>query len=61
MNSFDFSDFDQSFDSQVSESCCEFDLAQALSLNYIAQGVDPMQAVLEAQLQAPLIKPFLFS
>ena len=31
-----------------------------LTVAYISQGMDPLQAALEAQLQAPLVQPFLF-
>ena len=38
---------------------CLQDLTQALALAHIAQGMDPTAAVLQAQLDAPLIQPFL--
>lgn len=39
---------------------CEPDITQALTVAHVVQGMDPLQAVLEAQLQAPLIQPLLF-
>jgi hypothetical protein len=33
---------------------------ELLTVANISQGMDPLQAALEAQLQAPLIEPFLF-
>jgi hypothetical protein len=39
---------------------CTPDLTEALTLAHVSQGMDPLQAALEAQLQAPLIQPFLF-
>lgn len=33
---------------------------QQLTVAYAAQGMDPAQAALQAQLQAPLLKPCLF-
>ncbi len=42
-------------------SCpCSPDLTEALTIAHVSKGMDPLQAVLEAQLQAPLIEPFLF-
>lgn len=35
------------------------DLAQQLTVAYIAQGINPAEAALQAQLQAPLIEPYL--
>jgi hypothetical protein len=39
---------------------CTPDLTQALTVGHVVHGMDPLQAVLEAQLQAPLIQPLLF-
>jgi hypothetical protein len=39
---------------------CTPDLEDMLTVAKISQGVDPLQAALDAQLQAPLIQPFLF-
>ena len=39
---------------------CTPDLTEALTVAHVSQGMDPLQAVLEAQLQAPLIQPLLF-
>lgn len=36
------------------------DLTDMLTVANISQGMDPLQAALDAQLQAPLIQPFLF-
>jgi len=35
-------------------------LSDMLTVAKISQGIDPLQAALDAQLQAPLIQPFLF-
>ena len=43
----------------ASRSCLP-DLDELLTVANISQGMDPLQAALEAQLQAPLIEPFLF-
>jgi hypothetical protein len=45
---------------QVPDCSCIPDLSDMLTVSYISQGMDPLQAALEAQLQAPLIEPFLF-
>ena len=39
---------------------CTADLTDMLTVASISQGMDPLQAALDAQLQAPLMKPFLF-
>ncbi|NDG74386.1 MAG: hypothetical protein EBX49_03420 [Synechococcaceae bacterium WB8_1B_136] len=44
----------------TSDCSCNSDLTEALTLAHVSQGMDPLQAALEAQLQAPLIEPFLF-
>jgi len=46
--------------SQVPDCSCLPDLSDMLTVSYISQGMDPIQAALEAQLQAPLVQPFLF-
>jgi len=38
---------------------CSPNLVDALTVAHISNGIDPLQALLDAQLQAPLIKPFL--
>jgi len=38
---------------------CAQDLSDMLTAARISQGIDPLQAALEAQLQAQLIEPFL--
>ncbi|MFM9109135.1 MAG: hypothetical protein ACKOPN_00755 [Prochlorococcaceae cyanobacterium] len=59
MDLFEFSDspFAQA---QLPDCSCTPDLTDMLTVSYISQGMDPLQAALEAQLQAPLIRPFLF-
>lgn len=49
----------EGFDQSIATNECQPDITQSLALNYISQGIDPLQAVLDAQIQAPLIKPFL--
>lgn len=39
---------------------CATDLTDVLTVANISQGMDPLHAALDAQLQAPLIQPFLF-
>jgi len=39
---------------------CTPDLTDILAVAKISQGVDPLQAALDAQLHAPLIQSFLF-
>jgi hypothetical protein len=39
---------------------CTADMTDMLTVTSISQGMDPLQAALDAQLQAPLIRPFLF-
>ena len=39
---------------------CSTGLEDMLTLANISQGMDPLQAALDAQLQAPLLQPFLF-
>ena len=39
---------------------CTPDLTDTLTLANINQGMDPLHAALDAQLQTPLIQPFLF-
>jgi hypothetical protein len=44
---------------QVQHDCTP-DLTDMITLANINQGMDPLQAALDAQLQTPLIQPFLF-
>ena len=39
---------------------CAQDLSGMLTVAKISQGIDPLQAALDAQIQAPLVEPFLF-
>lgn len=50
------------YSAQIADPCCSGmpDLDELLTVANISQGMDPLQAALEAQLQAPLIEPFLF-
>lgn len=59
MNIFDATNVQPIFDPTHSYHCSS-DLTQALTAAHVSQGMDPLQAVLQAQLQAPLIEPFLF-
>ena len=36
------------------------DLTHALAVAHVAHGMDPLSAGLQAQLDAPLLQPFLF-
>ena len=58
----DLFDYDSSLIAQPqSPDCsCTPDLTDMLTVAHISQGMDPLQAALEAQLQTPLIQPFLF-
>jgi len=58
----DFFDFNSTLtDSIMADKChCTPDLTEMLTVSNISEGVDPLQAALDAQLQAPLIQPFLF-
>lgn len=49
-------------DDHLMGSSCSYspDLADLLTVANISQGMDPLQAALDARLQAPLIHPFLF-
>ena len=60
MDSFDFcsNQFDSAF--VPSPDCLAPDLETMLAVSHISQGMDPLQAALESQLEAPLIEPFLF-
>ena len=59
MDLFEFND--SSFPQAPIPHCsCIPDLSDMLTVSYISQGMDPLQAALEAQLQAPLVQPFLF-
>lgn len=59
MDLFEFNDspFPQA---KIPDCSCIPDLSDMLTATYISQGMDPLQAALEAQLQASLIEPFLF-
>jgi len=59
MDLFEFSDFPFP-QAQVPDCSCIPDLSDMLTVSYISQGMDPLQAALEAQLQVPLVQPFLF-
>ena len=50
------------YSAQIADPCCSGmpGLDELLTVANISQGMDPLQAALEAQLQAPLIEPFLF-
>ena len=50
------------YSAQIADPCCSGmpNLDELLTVANISQGMDPLQAALEAQLQAPLIEPFLF-
>jgi len=39
---------------------CTPDITDMLTVANISHGMDPLQAALDAQLQTPLIEPFLF-
>jgi hypothetical protein len=45
---------------QAPDCSCIPDLTDMLTVAHVSQGMDPLQASLEAQLQAPLVEPFLF-
>lgn len=44
----------------ATDCSCTTDLVDLLTAASISHGVDPLHAALDAQLQAPLIQPFLF-
>ena len=50
------------YSAQIADPCSSgmSGLDELLTVANISQGMDPLQAALEAQLQAPLIEPFLF-
>lgn len=60
MNSFDYSfgQLDSGF--LPTPDCLAPDLETILTVSHISQGMDPLQAALESQLEAPLIEPFIF-
>lgn len=59
MDLFDSSPLHGSLD--TSPACdCTPDLTNMLTVAHVSQGMDPLQAALEAQLQTPLLQPFLF-
>ena len=58
----DFLNTSDLYSAQIADASCSCmpDLDELLTVANINQGMDPLQAALEAQLQAPLIEPFLF-
>ena len=58
MDLFDASSHLISDPTQVQENCTP-DLTDMLTVANINQGMDPLHAALDAQLQTPLIQPFL--
>jgi hypothetical protein len=58
----DFLNTSDLYSAQFADTSCSClpDLDELLTVANISQGMDPLQAALEAQLQAPLIEPFLF-
>ena len=59
MDPFDFNNI-QPNSLTSTDCCCAADLTDMLTVANISNGMDPLQAALDAQLQAPLIQPFLF-
>ncbi len=68
MDGFDLGDIDSRLDltadsglGDLLSDCCDrgHNLTQSLITAHVANGMDPMQAALQAQLEAPLIEPFL--
>ena len=57
----DFLSTSDLYSAQIVDTCCSGmpALDELLTVTNISQGMDPLQAALEAQLQAPLIEPFL--
>jgi hypothetical protein len=47
-------------DATEAHGTCAPDLTDMLTVAKINQGMNPLQAALDAQLQTPLIQPFLF-
>ena len=45
---------------QIDASGCHPDFTQAIAAAHIDHGMDPLQAVLQAELQAPLVNPWLY-
>lgn len=60
MEVFDFSGIHPGPHVLPGDATCTPDLTEALTAAHVSQGMDPLHAALEAQLQAPLIQPFLF-
>ena len=58
----DFLNSSDLYSAQIADPCCSGmpGLDELLTVANISQGMDPLQAALEAQLQATLIEPFLF-
>ena len=45
---------------QIDASGCHPDFTQAIAAAHIVDGMDPLQAALQAELQAPLVNPWLY-
>jgi len=45
---------------QIIATGCHPDFTQAIAAAHIVHGMDPLQAVLQAELQAPLVNPWLY-
>jgi len=45
---------------QIDATGCQPDFTQAIAAAHIVHGMDPLQAVLQAELQAPLVNPWLY-
>ena len=45
---------------QIDASGCHHDFTQAIAAAHIVHGMDPLEAVLQAELQAPLVNPWLY-
>ena len=45
---------------QIDASGCHHDFTQAIAAAHIGHGMDPLEAVLQAELQAPLVNPWLY-
>jgi hypothetical protein len=68
MDSFELGDIDAGLDltadsalGDLHTDCCDHSdsFSQSLIAAHIAHGMDPVQAALQARLDAPLIEPFL--
>ena len=45
---------------QIDDTGCHPDFTQAITAAHIVHGMDPLQAALQAELQAPLVNPWLY-